>query len=66
MIYDKTKLNEIKDIVTDLGKKNPSLAIRVLNTHSDLSEKVLLEYAKSKDHHKVIWKRLQSRTFSHT
>ena len=37
MIYDKTKLNEIKDIVTDLGKKNPSLAIRVLNTHSDLN-----------------------------
>lgn len=31
MIYDKTKLNEIKDIVTVLGKKNPSLAIRVLN-----------------------------------
>lgn len=54
MIYDKTKLNEIKDIVTDLGKKNPSLAIRVLNTHSDLSEKVLLEYAKSKDHHLLL------------
>lgn len=54
MIYDKTKLDEIKDIVTDLGKKNPSLAIRVLNTHSDLSEKVLLEYAKSKDHHLLL------------
>ena len=54
MIYDKTKLNEIKDIVTDLGKKNPSLAIRVLNTHSDLSESVLLEYAKSKDHHLLL------------
>jgi hypothetical protein len=54
MIYDKTKLNEIKNIVTDLGKKNPSLAIRVLNTHSDLSEKVLLEYAKSKDHHLLL------------
>lgn len=54
MIYDKTKLNEIKDIVTDLGKRNPSLAIRVLNTHSDLSEKVLLEYAKSKDHHLLL------------
>jgi hypothetical protein len=51
MIYDKTKLNELKDIVTDLGKKNPSLAIRVLNTHLDLSESVLLGYAKSKDHH---------------
>jgi hypothetical protein len=54
MIYDKTKLDEIKDIVTVLGKKNPSLAIRVLNTHSDLSEKVLLEYAKSKDHHLLL------------
>lgn len=54
MIYDKTKLNEIKDIVTDLGKKNPNLAIRVLNTHSDLSERVLLEYAKSKDHHLLL------------
>lgn len=54
MIYDKTKLNEIKDIVTDLGKKNPSLAIRVLNTHSNLSESVLLEYAKSKDHHLLL------------
>lgn len=54
MIYDKTKLNEIKDIVTDLGKKNPSLAIRVLNTHSDLSESVLLEYTKSKDHHLLL------------
>ena len=51
MIYDKIKLDELKDIVTDLGKKDPSLAIRVLNTHTDLSEKVLLEYAKSKDHH---------------
>lgn len=54
MIYDKTKLDEIKDIVTVLGKKNPSLAIRVLNTHSDLSENVLLEYAKSKDHHLLL------------
>lgn len=54
MIYDKTKLDEIKDIVTDLGKKNPSLAIRVLNTHSDLSESVLLGYAKSKDHHLLL------------
>lgn len=54
MIYDKTKLNEIKDIVTDLGKKNPNLAIRVLNTHLDLSERVLLEYAKSKDHHLLL------------
>ena len=54
MIYDKIKLDEIKDIVTDLGKKNPSLAIRVLNTHSDLSESVLLEYAKSKDHHLLL------------
>ena len=54
MIYDKTKLDEIKDMVTVLGKKNPSLAIRVLNTHSDLSEKVLLEYAKSKDHHLLL------------
>lgn len=54
MIDDKVKLDELKDIVTDLGKKNPSLAIRVLNTHSDLSEKVLLEYAKSKDHHLLL------------
>ena len=54
MIYDKTKLDELKDIVTDLGKKNPSLAIRVLNTHSDLSESVLLGYAKSKDHHLLL------------
>ena len=54
MIYDKTKLDELKDIVTVLGKKNPSLAIRVLNTHSDLSENVLLEYAKSKDHHLLL------------
>ena len=54
MIYDKTKLDELKDIITDLGKKNPSLAIRVLNTHSDLSENVLLEYAKSKDHHLLL------------
>lgn len=54
MIYDKTKLDEIKDIVTDLGKKNPSLAIRVLNTHSDLSESVLLGYAKFKDHHLLL------------
>lgn len=54
MIDDKVKLDELKDIVTVLGKKNPSLAIRVLNTHSDLSEKVLLEYAKSKDHHLLL------------
>lgn len=54
MIYDKIKLDEIKDIVTVLGKKNPSLAIRVLNTHPDLSESVLLEYAKSKDHHLLL------------
>lgn len=54
MIYDKIKFDELKDIVTVLGKKNPSLAIRVLNTHSDLSENVLLEYAKSKDHHLLL------------
>ena len=54
MIDDKVKLDELKDIVTVLGKKNPSLAIRVLNTHSDLSEKVLLEYAKSKDYHLLL------------
>lgn len=54
MIYDKIKFDELKDIVTVLGKKNPSLAIRVLNTHSDLNENVLLEYAKSKDHHLLL------------
>lgn len=54
MIYDKIKFDELKDIVTVLGKKKPSLAIRVLNTHSDLSENVLLEYAKSKDHHLLL------------
>lgn len=54
MIYDKIKLDELKDIVTDLGKKDPSFAIRVLNTHPDLSENVLLEYAKSKDHHLLL------------
>ena len=42
MIYDKIKLDELKDIVTDLGKKDPSFAIRVLNTHPDLSENVYL------------------------
>lgn len=54
MSYEQMKWDELKDIVTDLGKKNPSLAIRVLNTHSDLSESVLLEYAKSKDHHLLL------------
>lgn len=32
MIYDKIKLNELKDIIADLGKKDQSLAIRVLNS----------------------------------
>jgi hypothetical protein len=54
MSYEQIKFDELKDIVTVLGKKNPSLAIRVLNTHSDLSENVLLEYAKSKDHHLLL------------
>ena len=53
MSHEKIKSYELKDII-DLGKKNPSQAIRVLNTHSDLSENVLLEYAKSKDHHLLL------------
>lgn len=53
MSHEKIKSYELKDII-DFGKKNPSLAIRVLNTHSDLSENVLLEYANSKDHHLLL------------
>lgn len=54
MSYGEIKWNDLKDVVIDIGKKNPRLAIRVLNTHPNLKEDILLAYANTKDHHLLL------------